>query len=162
MILYVHSDSSYTFIAKDRSLTEGKHFLSDSKPKATDYNSFVPLMNGIIHAVYKILRNVMPSAAESELGLIFVNAQDAAPIRTTLIEMNQSKAPTPIQVDNYTALGISNETINQMMSKALDMKFYWIWCIINQDQFIVYWEPGKYNLVDYPTKHPPPPANHIA
>ena len=58
------------------------YLLSDAKPKSTDYKNFVPLMNGIIHVVCKILQNLMESSAEAELGSIFVNAQDAAPIQT--------------------------------------------------------------------------------
>ena len=42
-------------------------------------------MNGIIHVVCKILWNVVASSPEAELGLLFVNAQDTAPTRTTLI-----------------------------------------------------------------------------
>ena len=72
-------------------------------------------MNGITHVVCKILRNVMASSAEAGLGLIFVNAQYAAPIRTKLIEMNRLQPPTLIQVENYTALVIANEAINQRM-----------------------------------------------
>ena len=53
-------------------------------------------MNRIIHVVYKILRIVTTSDAESKLGSLFVNDQYAAPIRTTLIDMNHPQPPTPI------------------------------------------------------------------
>ena len=78
-------------------------------------------MNGIVHMVCKILRNVMASSAEAELVSLFVNAQDAAPIRTTSIEMNHPQPPTPIKVDNSTVVGIANEFIKQKMSKAMAM-----------------------------------------
>ena len=45
-------------------------------------------MNRIIHVVYTILQNVMASSVEAELGSIFINAQDVAPIKTKLIYMN--------------------------------------------------------------------------
>ena len=64
-------------------------------------------MNGITHVVYKINRNVIASDPEAELGSLFVNAQDAAPIRTTLIDMNHPKPPTSIQLDNLNLVGIS-------------------------------------------------------
>ena len=159
MILYVHSDASYMSIKKPRSRTGGIHFLSDARPESTYYKTILPLMNVIIHVVCKILRNFMASSAEAELGLLLVNAQDASPIRTTLIEMNHPQPPTPIQVDNSTAVGIANEAIKHGMSNAMDMRFYWIWCRINQDQFIVYWKPGKDNLGDYPTKNHSPAHN---
>ena len=102
----------------------------------------------------------MASAAEEELGLLFINAQYEAPISTTLIDMNHPQPSTLIQVDNYTAVGINNEAIKHSMPKSIDMRFYWKWCRINLEPFIVYWKPGKYNLGDYPTKHHSP-TNHI-
>ena len=86
--------------------------------------------------------------------------QDAEPIRTTLVEMNHPQPPTPIQVENSTAVGISNKAIKQRMSKAMDIRFYRIWYRIKQEQFIVYWNPGKDNLGNYPTTHQSP-AYHI-
>ena len=50
----------------------------------------------------------MASAAEAELGSIFVNAQDAALIRTTLIDTNHQKPTTLIKLDNSTPVGIAN------------------------------------------------------
>jgi hypothetical protein len=40
----------------------------------------------------------------------------------------------------------------------MDMKFHWLCHHKPQDQFKVYWQPGKTNLADYFTKHHPP--NH--
>ena len=124
MILYVHSDASYLSTTKARSRAVGIHLLSDEKLESTYCKTFVPLMNGIIYVVYKILRNVMESAAEAKLGSVFINSQYVAPSRTTLIKMNHPRPSTLIQVDNTNAVVISNETIKQMISKALDMRFY--------------------------------------
>ena len=112
-------------------------------------------MNGILHVVCKILKNIMASAAEAELGALFINAREAVPIRTTLVEMKWPQPPTPIQVNNSTAVGIANQSIKQKMSKAMDMRFYWVIDRINQGQFKVYWKPGPRNLGDYPSKHHP-------
>ena len=79
----------------------------------------------------------MSSAAEAELGAIFINTKEAVPIRTTLIEMNWPQPPTPIQVDNSTAVGIANQTIKKKMSKSMDMRFYWVIDRIKQGQFRV-------------------------
>lgn len=35
------------------------------------------------------------------------------------------------------------------------MQFYWLRDRYEQKQFDVFWESGKYNLADYPTKHHP-------
>ena len=80
----------------------------------------------------------MASAAEAELGSIFVNAQDAALFRTTFSDTNHQKPTTLIKLDNSTPVGIFNEAIKQRNSKATDMIFYWIRFRIKQDRFIVY------------------------
>ena len=95
----------------------------------------------------------MSSAAEAKLGDLFINAKDAVPIRTTLIEMNWPQPLTPIQVYNSTAVVIANQTIKQKMYKAMDTRFYWVIDRIKQVQFRVYWRPGSTNISDYPTKH---------
>ena len=74
----------------------------------------------------KILRNIMASAAEAEYGALFLNGQAAVLIRTKLIEMHHPQSTTPIKVDNSTAVGISNKSIKQKLSKAIDMRFHWI------------------------------------
>ena len=66
-------------------------------------------MNGIIHVVCKILQNIMASDTDKELSSLFVNAQDAVQIRTTLIETNHPQPPTPIQVGNLTTVEITKE-----------------------------------------------------
>ena len=81
----------------------------------------------------------MESAAEAELGGLFLNCQEAVPIWITLEEMGHPQLPTPVQVDNSNALGIATGTIKQRKSKAMDMRFYWIRDRSNQDQFNIYW-----------------------
>ena len=95
----------------------------------------------------------MYSAAVAELDALFLNAKEAVPIRTTLIEMNWRQPLTPIQVDNSTAAGIANQTIKHKMYKAMDMRFYWVIDRIKQGQFRVYWRPVSTNIFDYPTKY---------
>ena len=101
-------------------------FLSDPKPYAITLSEYTPILHGFIFIKCKILRNIMASAAEAEYCALFLNGQSAVPIRTTLVEMHHPQPPTPIQVDNYTAVGISNKSIKQKRSKAMDMRFYWI------------------------------------
>ena len=102
----------------------------------------------------------MASAAEAEYGALFLNGQAAVPIRTTLIEMHHPQPPTPIQVDNSTAVGIANNSIKQTRSKAMDMCFHWIQDRIFQEHLNVFWKPGPTNLGDYHSKHHPTP-HHI-
>ena len=114
-----------------------------------------PTLNGIVYVVCKILRNIMASAAEAELGALFLNCQEAVPIQITLEEMWHPQHPTPVQVENSTSLGIETGTIKQRKSKTTNMRFYWIRDRINQYQFNIYWKPGSTNRGDYFKKHPP-------
>jgi hypothetical protein len=100
----------------------------------------------------------MASAAKAKVGGLFVNGQDALPIRTALEEFGHPQPPTPMKTDNSTASGIDNNTLKQRKSRAMDMRFYWICNRVKQSQFIIYWQPGTKNLADYFTKHHP--ASH--
>ena len=104
----------------------------------------------------------MASAAEAEVGALYMNAQELSPMRTTLEELDHpSQPPTPLQTDNSTANGIMNKTIKQRQSKAMDKRFYWVQDRVKQGEFRVFWAPGKHSLADYYTKYQSP-ATHRA
>ena len=103
MVLWVHSDASYLSFPKARSRAGAMHFLSNKPPTPHDPDKFEPTLNSIVYVVCKILRNIMASAVEVELGALFLNCQEAVPIRTALEEMVHYQPPTPVQVDNSTA-----------------------------------------------------------
>ena len=90
----------------------------------------------------------MASTAEAEIGGLFMNAQESAPERTTLVELGHPQPPTPLKNDNSTADGILNGTVKQKRSKALVMKFYWLKDRSAQGEFCIYWAPGAKNLGD--------------
>ncbi len=153
MTLYVHSDASYLSEPKAHSRAGGHFYLSDKPADPASAPSQQPPNNGPLHTTSHILRNVMASAAESEVGALFVNSQEAIPLRYALEELGHPQPPTPVQTDNSTAAGYSNNTIKQKRSKAMDMRFSWLQCRERQRQFIIYWRPGSENLGDYHTKH---------
>jgi hypothetical protein len=76
--------------------------------------------------VASVIKNVVASGAESEVGACFQNAQIAAPLRVTLTELGHIQPPTTLRTDNSTAFGILNEAINQKRSKAMDMMYHWL------------------------------------
>jgi hypothetical protein len=96
------------------------------------------LTNGAILMISKVLKHVMSSAAESEIGAVFINAKEGVVLRTTLQELGHKQPPTPMETDNITATGYSNGTIKQKRTKAMDMQFYWIKERVKQGQFNVY------------------------
>jgi hypothetical protein len=126
MVLHIDSDPSYLSMPKARSRVGGHHYLSSNSHDPTKALTANPPSHGPIHTVCHKLRNVMASAAEAEVGGLFVNGQDAVPIRTTLKELDHPQPPTPIKTDNSTASGIANNTLKQRKSRAMDMWFYWI------------------------------------
>lgn len=64
--------------------------------------------NGAVLNIAEIIKNVMSSAAEAELGAQFINARKAVEIRKILDEIGHPQPPTPMQRDNSTADGIVN------------------------------------------------------
>ena len=156
MVLWVDSDGSYLSVPKGRSRAGGHHYLSNwpkepDKPPGPD-DPPVP-HNGPIHVLCQIMREVLSSAAETELGALFHNGKEACPLRTALEELGHPQPPTPLQTDNSTAAGIANDSIKQKRSKAIDMRFYWVRDRCRQGQFHVYWRRGANNKADYFTKH---------
>ena len=146
MILRVDSDAAYLVAPEARSRAGGFHYLSDSKGT---------VFNGPVLILAKVIKNVMASAAEAEIGALYMNAQEAAGLRTCLEAMGWPQPATPMKTDNITANGIINNTMKQRRSKALDMRFYWLKDRVGQGQFYLFWDSGKNNLADYYTKHHP-------
>ena len=140
MILAAHSDASYLSESKARSRAGGHFFLS----KNVDY----PPNNGAILNIAQIIKNVMTSATEAELGGLYLVAKECVYIRIILEEMGHKQPPTPIQTDNSTAEGVINSKIQPKRTKAMDMHFHWLRNRETLKQFRFYWRSGKLNLAD--------------
>jgi hypothetical protein len=146
MILHIHSDASYPSVSNARSRLGGMFFLGNKSPEQDTFN-------GSILNAASVIKNVVASAAESEVGACSHNTQSGDPLRVTLTELGHTQPPTPLRTDNSTAFGILNETIKQKRSKAMDMRYHWLADRVRQKQFDVYWRPERENLGDYHTKH---------
>jgi hypothetical protein len=145
MVLVVHSDASYLSEPKARSRAGGHFFLSSDCED--------PANNGAVLNLAQLIKAVMSSAAEAELGALYINAREAVPQRTTLAEMGHKQPQTPMQTDNTTALGVVNNNIQPRRTKAMDMRFHWLRDREAQRQFRFFWRPGPTNRADYWTKH---------
>jgi len=150
MILYVHSDASYLSAPKARSRTAGFFHLTKEN------HTRDPFFNAPIHVESKVLRHVMSSAAEAELGALFANCKISEVIRTTLAEIGHPQPPTTVITDNSTACGIANNNLKLKQSKTMDMRFFWVRDRVQQNHFKIQWERGKINRADYFTKHHSP------
>ena len=106
----------------------------------------------------KYLTQPSASAAEAETGGLFLSAQEAVPIITSLQEMGHPQPPNgnPLETDNTTAHDILHAKVRMKRSKAFDMRYHWLKDRIAQTQFNLYWAKGRNNQADYFTKHYPP------
>jgi hypothetical protein len=78
MILHIHSDASY-LSENDATSRAGGFFYMRNTTKNDK-----KLTNGDISIVSKVLKHVMSSAAEAEIGAVFINAKEGAVPRATL------------------------------------------------------------------------------
>jgi len=147
MILHVHSDASFLSAPKARSRTAGYFHLTKRNHEEQ------PFFNAPIHVDSKVLRHVMSSAAEAELGALFHNCKIAEVIRTTLKEMGHQQPPTTVVTDNSTACGIANNNMKLKQSKTMDLRFFWVKDRVLQNHFRILWQRGNLNRADYFTKH---------
>jgi hypothetical protein len=136
MILHIYSDASYLSKKEAKSRAGGFFYMGSST------NTDKKHTNGAILIISTVLKRVMSSAAEAEIGAVSINANEGAVLRATLEELGHPHPPTPMETDNTTAKGYINGTIKQKRTKAMDMQFYWIKDIVKQGQFNVYWGPG--------------------
>jgi hypothetical protein len=141
LILRCHSDASYLSESQARSRAGGFYYMGTADIKNTT-------INGAILASTTIMKPVLSSASEAEIGALFHNCKRATILRTTLHEMGYPQPATPMQTDNSTACGIANSNIKQQRSRAIDMRFYWVRDRQQQGHFNIFWAPGTDNLAD--------------
>ena len=100
MILAAHSDAGYLNEPQAKSRAGGHFFLSA--------NSDIPANNGAVLNIAHIIRHVMSSATEAELGALYIMAREAVYIRIVLEELGYEQPPTPMQTDNAMAEAVIN------------------------------------------------------
>jgi hypothetical protein len=101
MILNIHINASYLLVSNARSHLGGLFFLGN---KSTEQET----LNGSILNVAAVIKNVVTSAAELEVGACFHSTQSGAPLRVTLTELGHTQPPMPLRTDNSTVYGIVN------------------------------------------------------
>ncbi len=127
-------------------------------PHVHDKHRGHPINNGAVLIILQIIRAVLTSAAEAELGALFINAKTAVSMQCTLKEMVHLQMRTSIHTNNLTAHALLTNKLLPKALKAMDIRFHWLRCREAQDQYCLYWRPGTQNLVDHWTKHHP--ASH--
>ncbi len=78
-------------------------------------------LNGAFYTNSVILKFVVASAVETELGTIFHNCQDGIIFRQTLYNMGHPQPKTYVHCNNVTAVGISKYTIKCQQLRSIEM-----------------------------------------
>ena len=110
-------------------------------------------MNGNIFVLGGILRIVVCSVAEAELGALLLNTKDCKIPRLVMFEMSHHWPPTPVYCDNNIAAGITNDTVENQRSRSMEMWFFLVKDQAMNKELDVQWYPVEKNLADYFTKH---------
>ena len=113
----------------------------------------IPANNGAVIAISQIIKSVMSSTEEAELGALFINCREAIPARHALKALGHEQPPTPMQIDNTTTHGVVTNNIPIKRLKSMDMKLHWLQCRISQKTFRHYWQPVPNSLGDYVRKN---------
>ena len=148
MILNLHSDVSYLSAGQGRSRAWGCIFLGSTPRDDREIQ-----LNEIIHIRCAILKLVAVSAAEAELGALFINGKETKVIRLILEEMGHLQPKTPVHCDNKTATGIANDTVKKHRSRSMEMRYFWVTDQVHRKILDIIWQPGAENLADYFSKH---------
>jgi len=120
MVLNIHSDASYLSAKGAKSRVAGNFSLS-----TIPINGKPIFLNGAIYTLSTILKMVAASAAEAELGALFMNIREERIMRLTLAEMGYSQPPTPIHSDNTTVMGIVNDIIKKQRSRSFETRYFY-------------------------------------
>jgi hypothetical protein len=114
MIMNVHSDASYLSESNAQSRACGHFFLGWS-PKGGDPIKLI----GAFFTLCASLRFIVASAAEAKLGALFLNCKDGTISCLTLDKLGHPQPKTPINCDNATAVGITNNTVKWQQSFSI-------------------------------------------
>jgi hypothetical protein len=109
-------------------------------------------LNGNIAITCAILELVAVSATEGELGVIFLDVQEARMLRLMLHEMGHPQLQTQVHVDNATCFIIVNDAIKREQSCALEICYFWLLDQTTQQYINVYCHPGDKTMGNYPSK----------
>ena len=103
MVLVVYSDAGYHNESQVRSWAGCHFFLSEDVDN--------PSNNEAILNIAQIIKAVMSSVAEAELGALYINARTAVYICMVLDKLGHKQPKTPVQTDKSTTEGVINNKV---------------------------------------------------
>ena len=126
MQLCGHTDASYLSVSKARSRAAAYFYLStdDGALLPPDHASKLPARpNGAVHVMSTVMRQVLLSATEAEVGATLYGCQDAVPLRNTLANLGHVQGAILIITDNECYEGILIITVKQRQSRPWTCDF---------------------------------------
>jgi hypothetical protein len=112
---------------------------SNARSRARDHffmssNVELPPNNVAVSTILQTTKAVMSLVAEAKVGALVINCHEEVPARHVLKLLGHPQPPTPMQMDNTTALGVVNQYVMKKI-KLMDLKYHWLQCRISQKQF---------------------------
>ena len=101
-------------------------------------NDPMPRWDGPVLNLAQIVKFVMSSASEADLGALFITAQEMVAMKNTLEEMKWPQSKSPIQTDNSAAAVVVNNNIFPRKLKTMDRRLHWLRCKEAQGRFWYY------------------------
>ena len=71
----------------------------------------MPANNGAVLNIAQIIKTVMTSVTEAEIGAMFINAQESVPQIMTLVDIGHPQLRTHMQTDNYAAHSVITNNV---------------------------------------------------
>ncbi len=146
--LNIHSDALYLTEPNGRSRA-CRHFFMGSLPE----DGTLIKLNEAFRTLCGIMQFVVASAAEAELGALFLNCQEGMIFRLTLEDLGHPQPKNPRTLQQCNRHQNQNNTIKWLRLRAMDMKCFWVGDKVSQDVYSLKWHPGQENLADYQGKH---------
>ena len=98
-----HTDASYLSVSKAQSRTATHFYLSNNDVALLPPNHASKLPerpNGAVHVMSTVIRQVLLSATEADVGATLYRCQDAVPLCNTLSDLGHVQGATLIITDN--------------------------------------------------------------
>jgi hypothetical protein len=124
MVLVVHSDASYLSKPKACSRAGGHFFMSSNITNPAD--------NGAVFNIAQIIKAVMSSASEAELGALYINAREAVPMHLLLAEWdisNHQRQPKPTTARTRSGQQQHPTLGNKSHGCAVSLAMLPVWCM---------------------------------
>ena len=134
--LHIDSDAVYLVAPRAKSRVTGYYYMSNKQENIQQGEQ--PQHNAPIHVECVLLKHVVSSSAEAEIGALFHNTKMTIFIIKMLESLGHKQDKVHIKTDNSTAQAFSNSVLKEKRSKTWDMRWWWLQDKTKSNQFKIY------------------------